>query len=34
LISADIWGKYYYKLIVDDRKEFLGKNQVIGKRYR
>jgi len=27
LISADTWGKYYYKLLVEDRKEFLGKNE-------
>ena len=27
LISADAWEKYYYKLLVEDRKEFLGKNE-------
>ena len=27
LISADTWGKYYYKLSVEDGKEFLGKNE-------
>ena len=27
LISADTWEKYYYKLLVEDRKEFLGKNE-------
>ena len=27
--------KYYYKLLVEDCKEFLGKNEkVIGKRYK
>jgi len=26
LISADTWEKYYYELLVEDRKEFLGKN--------
>ena len=26
LISADTWEKYYYKLLLEDRKEFLGKN--------
>jgi len=26
LISADRWGKYYYKLLVEDFKEFLEKN--------
>jgi hypothetical protein len=25
LTSADTWEKYYYKLLVEDRKEFLGK---------
>jgi hypothetical protein len=25
LISADMWEKYYYKPLVEDRKEFLGK---------
>jgi hypothetical protein len=27
LISADTWVKYYYKLLVEDCKEFLGKNE-------
>jgi len=27
LISADTWEKYYYKLLVGDRKEFLGKKE-------
>ena len=27
LISADTWEKYYYKLLVEDRKEFLRKNE-------
>ena len=27
LVSADTWGKYYYKLLVEDRKEFLRKNE-------
>ena len=27
LISADTWEKYYYKLLVEDHKEFLGKNE-------
>jgi hypothetical protein len=26
LVGADIWEKYYYKLLVEERKEFLGKN--------
>jgi hypothetical protein len=36
LISADTWEKHYYKLLVEDRKEFLGekKQNVIGKTYR
>ena len=29
LISADTWEKYYYRLLVEDRKEFLGKNERI-----
>jgi len=29
LVSADIWEKYYYKLLVEDRKEFLGKNETL-----
>ena len=36
LLSADTWEKYYYKLLVEDRKEFIRKNdklleKVIGK---
>jgi len=27
LISADTWEKYYYTLLVEDRKEYLGKNE-------
>ena len=27
LISADTWEKYYYKLLVEDQKEFLGKTE-------
>jgi hypothetical protein len=27
LINADTWEKYYYKLLIEDRKEFLGKNE-------
>jgi len=27
LISANTWEKYYYKLLVEDHKEFLGKNE-------
>jgi hypothetical protein len=27
LISTETWEKYYYKLLVEDRKEFLGKNE-------
>jgi hypothetical protein len=27
LISADTWEKYYYKLLVEDRKEFCGKSE-------
>jgi len=27
LISADTWGKHCYKLLVEDRKEFLGKKE-------
>jgi len=27
LISANAWGKYYYKLLVEDRKEFLDKDE-------
>ena len=27
LISADTWGKYCYKLLVEDRKEILGKTE-------
>ena len=27
LISADTWEKYYYKLLVEVRKEFLRKNE-------
>jgi hypothetical protein len=27
LINADIWKKYYYKLLVEDHKEFLEKNE-------
>jgi hypothetical protein len=35
LISADTWESYYYKLLVEDRKEFLGKKgKVVGKVYR
>jgi hypothetical protein len=26
-ISADTWGQYYYRLLVEDRKEVLGKNE-------
>ena len=32
LISADTWEKYYYKLSVEDRKEFLGKTKSHWKR--
>jgi len=27
LVSADTWEKHYYKLFVEDHKEFLGKNE-------
>ena len=27
LISADTWEKYYYKLLVENCKEFLGKTE-------
>jgi len=32
LISADVWGKYYYKLLVEDRKEFLDKDERLLKK--
>ena len=32
LISADTWEKYYYKLLVEDRKEFLRKNEIYWKK--
>jgi hypothetical protein len=32
LISVDTWEKYYYKLLVEDRKEFLGQRErLLGK---
>ena len=32
LLSADTWEKYYNKLSVEDRREFLGKNEkLLGK---
>jgi len=32
LLSSDTWEKYYYKLSVEDRREFLGKNEkLLGK---
>ena len=34
LISADAWGKYYYTLFVEDRKEFLGKGERLLKKVR
>ena len=32
LISADVWEKYYYKLLVEDRKEFLDKDKRLSKK--
>ena len=32
LISADIWEKYYYRLLVEDRKEYLDKNERLLKK--
>ena len=32
LLSADTWGKYCYKLLVEDRKEFLGKLKISWKK--
>jgi hypothetical protein len=32
LISADTWEKFYYKLLVEDRKEFLGKKKGYWKK--
>ena len=34
VISVDTWEKYYYTLLVEDRKEFLGKKKSYWKRYR
>jgi hypothetical protein len=31
-MSADTLVKYYYKLLVEDRKEFLGKNERLLKK--
>jgi len=32
LISADTWEKYYYRLLVEDHKEFLGQNERLLER--
>jgi len=32
LISADVWEKHYYKLLVEDRKEFLNKDERLLKK--
>ena len=32
LISADVWKKYYYRLLVEDRKEFLDKDEWLLKK--
>jgi hypothetical protein len=32
LISADVWEKYYYKLLVEDCKEFLDKGERLLKK--
>jgi len=34
LISADVWEKYYYKLLVEDRKEFLDKDERLLKKVK
>ena len=31
LVSADTWGKYYYRLLVEDRKEFLKNERLLEK---
>jgi hypothetical protein len=33
LISADSWGKYYYKLLIENRKRFLGENENVSEKY-
>jgi hypothetical protein len=32
LLSAELWKKYYYNLLVDDRKEFLDKKDRLVKK--
>jgi len=32
LISADVWEKYYYRLLVEDRTEFLDKDERLLKK--
>jgi hypothetical protein len=32
LISADVWEKYYYKLLVEDRKGILDKEEKLLKK--
>ena len=32
LISADVWEKYYYMLLVEDRKEFIDKDERLLKK--
>jgi len=32
LVSADVWEKYYYKLLLEDRKEFLDKDERLLKK--
>jgi hypothetical protein len=34
LISADVWEKYYYRLLVEDRKEFLDKEERLLKKVK
>ena len=32
LVSADVWEKYYYRLLVEDCKEFLDKDERLLKK--
>ena len=34
LISADAWGKYHYRLLVEDLKEFLDKDERLFKKVK
>jgi hypothetical protein len=31
---ADVWEKYYYKLLLEDRKEFLDKDERLMKKVK